>query len=130
MKKLLIIPAVLAMSSLSGVAFAGGSGYMPSGPSITHSLNTTNSSTLKQSIYDVKAKYGSEISNHADVTQMGAQVTTYGKGCLCKATIKDSFNTKNTSSITQSIKNVSAKDSNIYNSASVLQAGANFVSNP
>jgi hypothetical protein len=125
MKKLLIIPTVLAMCSLSGVAFAGGS----SGLRFTNSLNTSNSSTLKQTISDVKAKSNSQIYNDATVAQGGASIVISGKPF--KAKVKDSFNTTNSSDISQSIKNASAKyDSSVYNSATVLQSGASFTTSP
>jgi hypothetical protein len=124
MKKLFIIPAVLAVTSLSGAAFAGDHNHF-SGATWTNSFNTTNKSDITQSIKNVK---GYNLGNSADVTQLGAQVVG-GKNCLCKNNLKDSFNTSNTSTIKQSIEGVKW-GSNIGNTATVFQAGSSFTPTP
>ncbi len=69
MKKLLIIPAVLAITSLSGAAFADSRHV--SAPTWTNSFNTTNTSTINQGISKVSG-YHSTAYNTADVQQFGA----------------------------------------------------------
>jgi hypothetical protein len=119
MKKLLVIPAALALASISSVAFADGWGW--GGSSVTGSYNRADSwASVRQS---ANGNFGSVIHQDATVVQNSPTFD-----CNCKgSSVKGSYNGADASAHVSQSANYN-KFSYIGQTATVIQGSPSFTS--
>ncbi len=120
MKKLLVIPAALALASISSVAFAGG--WWSSGNSISGSYNHADSwASVTQT---ANGNFLAAVKQDATVVQNSP---SFDCGCRKGSTIKHSYNGADaTAYVTQTANH--NKLSYIQQSATVIQNSPSFTS--